>query len=137
MPRPRKFTDDQWIVALRLYGTDGPTAASAATGIDKGNIYRRAKALGLTTVVTASTRQATEAVAARCALKRELSIERMHDFIMAGCRMTTGSHVIFVGQAKRPVTIEGLLPMEYGVVGTAIAKMAEALDREVGRSKGR
>jgi hypothetical protein len=63
--RPRKFTEAQWAEAMRLYVTDGPTAAAVRTGIDKGNLTRRAKTLGLTTVVIASTREATEAVAAR------------------------------------------------------------------------
>jgi hypothetical protein len=42
--------------------TEGPTAASAFTGIDKGEITRRAKVNGLSTVVIASTREATLAV---------------------------------------------------------------------------
>jgi hypothetical protein len=102
MARPRKFTDQQWAEALRLYVTDGPTAAAARTGVDKGNLTKRAKALRLSTVVIASTREATEAVTARRALKREQSIEQMCDFILAGCRVASGSHLIYVGQHKRP-----------------------------------
>jgi hypothetical protein len=79
--RPRKFTDEQWAEALDLYVTDGPTAAATRTGIDKGNLTRRAKTLGSTTVVIASTREATEAVAARRALAREEPILQMYGFI--------------------------------------------------------
>jgi hypothetical protein len=137
MARPRKFTDQQWAEALRLYVTDGPTAAAARTGVDKGNLTRRAKAMGLSTVVIASTREATEALTARRALKREQSIEQMCDFILAGCRMASGSHVIYVGQHKRPVTIKGLLPEEFLAVATGVATMSEALNVELGRTTNR
>ena len=132
MARPRKFTAEHWTDALRLYVTDGPTAASARTGIDKGNLTRRAKAMGLTTVVTASTHAATEAVAARRALKREHTILQMYGFISEALEMTTKSRVIYVGQHKRPVTITGLMPKEYLAVAAAVAKMAQTLDSELG-----
>jgi hypothetical protein len=81
MARSRKFSDDEWAAALSLYVSHGPTAAAARTGIDKGNLTRRAKTLGSTTVVIASTREATEAVAARRALAREETILQMYGFI--------------------------------------------------------
>ena len=76
-------------------------------------------------------------MAARRALKREQTILQMCDFILAGCRMASGSHVIYVGQHKRPVTIMGLMPKEFLAVATAVAKMAETLDSELGRATNR
>jgi hypothetical protein len=61
----------------------------------------------------------------------------MCDFIIDGCGMVERSHVIYVGQHKRPVTIEGLLPQEFLDVATAVAKVAQALDSELGRTPGR
>jgi hypothetical protein len=85
----------------------------------------------------ASTREATEAVAARRALKREQTILQMCDFIIDGCGMAERSHVIYVGQHKRPVTITGLLPEEFLAVATGVAKMSETLDSELGRATDR
>ena len=51
--------------------------------------------------------------------------------------MASGSHVIYVGQHKRPVTIMGLMPKEFLAVATAVAKMAETLDSELGRATDR
>jgi hypothetical protein len=45
MAHPRKFTAEQWTDALRLYVTDGPTAAATRTGIDKGNLLKRKSTL--------------------------------------------------------------------------------------------
>lgn len=137
MARPLKFTDEQWATALDLYVTDGPTAAAACVGINKGNLTRRAMALGLTTVVTASTREGTEAVAARRALKREHTILQMYGFISEALEMTKKSRVIYVGQHKRPVTITGLMPKEYLAVATAVVKMSETMDSELGRATDR
>lgn len=91
----------------------------------------------MSTVVIASTREATEAVAARRALKREQTILQMCDFIIDSCSMAERSHVIYVGQHKRPVTIEGLLPEEFLAVATGVATMSEALNIELGRTTNR
>lgn len=53
-----------------MYVRHGPTAASKATGIDKGYITRLAKRAGLATVAIARTRLATEAMQERAALRR-------------------------------------------------------------------
>jgi len=94
-----------FIAADHVPVTDGPTAAAVRTGMDKGNLTRRAKTLGLTTVVLTSTREATTAVVARRGLKREQTIEQMYGFISDGLEMSKKSHVIFVGANRRPVTI--------------------------------
>jgi hypothetical protein len=108
--RPRKFTDEQWAEALRLYVTDGPTAAAVRTGIDKGNLTRKAKAMGLTTVVIASTREATEAIAAQRRLAFEevtLGMIRIEQEMLA---LASSTHDIFVGQAGTSRKVEGLMP---------------------------
>jgi hypothetical protein len=69
--RPRKFSEEQWDEALRLYVTEGPRAAGALTGIDPSAITRRAKSTGTSTVVIACTHEATLAMAAKRALEHE------------------------------------------------------------------
>ncbi len=59
----RSYTAAQQEEALRLYQTDGTTAASKATGIPKNTIQGWARKAGLRTVRSAKTKAATEAAA--------------------------------------------------------------------------
>jgi hypothetical protein len=61
----------------------------------------------------------------------------MYGFLSEALEMTNKSRVIYVGQHKRPVTMTGLLPEEYLAVATAVAKMSETLDSELGRAPDR
>jgi hypothetical protein len=84
---------------MRLYVSDGPTAASESTGIDKGEITRRAKANGLSTVVIASTRAATLAIVEQRRLEFEqvtLGMVRLEQKMLA---LASSTHNVFVGQA--------------------------------------
>jgi hypothetical protein len=85
----------------------------------------------------ADVHEATEAVAARRALKREQTVLQMYGFMSEALGMIKNTHVIYVGQHKRPVTITGLLPQEFLDVATAVVKVDQALDRELRRTTGR
>jgi len=135
--RPRKFTEQQWAEALSLYVTDGPTAAAARTGIDKGNLTRRAKALGLTTVVIASTHEATETIA----LQRRLAFEevtlgmiRIEQEMLA---LASSTHVIFVGQAGTSREVKGLMPEEFRAVAQGFAALDKTLMLRTGQATER
>jgi len=137
-PDPSGVPRTAWTAMIRPDPKmSAPPARVRRLFLDKGNLTRKAKAVGLTTVVIASTREATEAVAARAALKREQTILQLYGFMSEALNMHKTSHVIFVGQAKRPVTIEGLLPHEFLHVATAVVKVDQVLDRELRRSTGR
>jgi hypothetical protein len=93
---------------------DGPTAAAARTGIDKGNLTRKAKAMGLTTVVIARTHGATEAIAQERRLAFEevtLGMIRIEQEMLA---LASSTHVIFVGQAGTSREVQGLMPRSSG-----------------------
>ena len=66
----RSYTAAQQEEALRLYQTDGTTAASKATGISKNTIQGWARKAGLRTVRSAKTQAATEAATADAAKVR-------------------------------------------------------------------
>lgn len=66
----RSYTAAQQEEALRLYQTDGTTAASKATGIPKNTIQGWARKAGLRTVRSGKTQAATEAATADAAKVR-------------------------------------------------------------------
>lgn len=68
------YTAAQRAEALKLYQTDGPTAASEATGINKSTIANWAHRDGLRTDCTSKTKAATEAASAAAAKTRALAV---------------------------------------------------------------
>lgn len=70
------YTADQKAEALRLYETEGPSAASEATGIPKGTISSWAIREGLQTDCNSKTAAATEAASLDAAKTRALVVSK-------------------------------------------------------------
>jgi len=68
------YTAAQKAEALKLYETDGPTAASEATGINKSTIANWAHRDGLRTDRASKTKAATEAASLDAAKTRALAV---------------------------------------------------------------
>lgn len=132
----RVYSDEEREEALRLYETDGPSAAAEATGVPKSTIRSWAKSSGVRTVRNENTREATEAAQADAkALRAELSLGLMQDAKRMREELWSPSIAISAGQvveAPRAVP-EVQLKMLTGI-GIAIDKSAtlDAVDNDGG-----
>lgn len=132
----RVYSDEQREEALRIYETDGPSAAAEATGVPKSTIRSWAKSDGVRTVRNQNTREATEAAQADAkALRAELSLGLMQDAKRMREELWNPSIAISAGQvveAPRAVP-EVQLKMLTGI-GIAIDKSAtlDAVDNDGG-----
>lgn len=110
MTKRRTYTNKQREEALRIYETEGTTAASKQLGIPKNTIQGWARKRGIRTVRTAKTQAATEAVRSDSAKLRALIEARSYELA------DLASQEMIRRLTKDPGTIEvkDLAPM-FGV----------------------
>jgi hypothetical protein len=76
-------------------------------------------------------------MAAKRAFEHETLLTEMVEFAKYGLAMASSTHVIYVGQAGRKVTITGLLPEEYRAVASGVAAIHKATRLESGQATER
>ena len=122
---------------MGLYVSDGPTAAGAATGIDPSGITKRAKSLGLTTMVVASTHEATMAIVERRRLKFEKVTLGMVKLEQKMLRLASSTHTVYVGQAAEGREVKGLMPEEFRAVAQGFAALDKTIMLRTGQATTR
>lgn len=137
MGRPPKYSDDQRIEALEIYRTEGPTVAAERTGISKSMITRWAKALGYKTEVITRTLDASEAVAAQRALKREQVREAILDTMIEARARMGQPHTDFKGKDAVEVEYPTAPSTAFRDYAAVIAQLLPQYRLEVGESSGK
>ncbi|TSI11959.1 hypothetical protein [Brevibacterium aurantiacum] len=115
----RVYTDEQREEALRLYETDGPSAASKATGISKGTISGWAKSAGVRTSGTQNVREANEAQSENFKARRNRIIGDLY-----GLAEDT------VNLLKEPSQYQTILKGAMGVEGPEMPGFIPAQDKQ-------
>lgn len=132
----RAYSDEQREEALRIYETEGPSAAAEATGVPKSTIRSWAKSDGVRTVRNQNTREATEAAQADAkALRAELSLGLMQDAKRMREELWMPSIAISAGQVvEAPRAVPEVQLKMLTSIGIAIDKSAtlDAVDNDGG-----
>jgi len=131
------YTQDQKDTALKLYVTDGPTAAAESVGCSKGTVTKWAQAAGIETEVTSITQAATDAARAKHELAREALKRRLMEEIEYALDRIHQEHFDYRGKDAKKVFYDVAPSDALKAYVTAAAILIDKMRLEEGKVTGR